>query len=464
MSRTTLLAVAVLAACGAHDIVVGDLATVADIPARPTRDIDLLFVVDNSPSMATKQRALAANFPLMVDALSATPGGLPDVHIGVVTSDMGATSANDAAPGPDVGGAGTPGGCFGSGDNGALQVGSAQLVGGPFISDVDDGAGSGGRVRNYSGDLGDVFAQMAAVGENGCGFEQHLRAMQAGLANPANAGFLRDDADLAVVIVADEDDCSVGSNDATFFADDPITDAQLGRLDSYRCTQLGVVCDPDDPTHAHDHEQNCRPRADSPYIEDVQPFVDSLVSLKGDPAQVMVATIVAPATPFGVDLESASDPTLIPTLEHSCTFDTPDGPAWADPAVRLAAFANSFPGRATATSICSDDLSGALSDIGGVAADLVVGDPCLTTTVALADTSSAPGLQPACVASDVHALNPPVATDLPSCDSDAATDCFAIVADPTACPGNPDHLRVQVRRSRPASDDTFTHVQCQLAH
>ena len=54
-----------------------------------------------------------------------------------------------------------------------------------------------------------MFGELALVGASGCGFEQHLSAMSRAFANPANASFLRAGANLAVVIVADEDDCSI---------------------------------------------------------------------------------------------------------------------------------------------------------------------------------------------------------------------------------------------------------------
>ena len=64
----------------------------------PEREIDILFMVDNSPSMDPKQQRLAENFPKMIQVLQQIPdssGGvsLPDVHIGVISSDMGEGSA-----------------------------------------------------------------------------------------------------------------------------------------------------------------------------------------------------------------------------------------------------------------------------------------------------------------------------------------------------------------------------------
>jgi len=52
-----LLCVPVLA-CTTRDIVIGDLREVTAMRALPNRDLDLLFVIDNSASMADKQEIL----------------------------------------------------------------------------------------------------------------------------------------------------------------------------------------------------------------------------------------------------------------------------------------------------------------------------------------------------------------------------------------------------------------------
>ncbi len=54
------------------------------------RDVDILFVIDNSGSMGEEQTALATKLPDFINVLAALPGGLPNVHIGVVSSNMGA--------------------------------------------------------------------------------------------------------------------------------------------------------------------------------------------------------------------------------------------------------------------------------------------------------------------------------------------------------------------------------------
>ena len=447
-----LAASGALAACNSSTIVVGELQEVSTLKAIPNRKLDLLFVIDNSPSMLDKQRALTESFPAMIEILERVDGGLPDLHIGVVTSDMGTLAANSPTPAPAIGVLGN-GGCAGSGDDGALQIGAAALPQ-PFISDV---AGPGGaRVRNYTGDLRDVFAQIASVGQGGCGFEQPLAALRRALVNPANAGFLRPDANLGVVLIADEDDCSA-LDPQLFGPESP----QLGALQSFRCTRFGVVCQPDDT--APGPKSGCVPRADSLFVEDVQPFVDALLAAKPDPRHVMVAAIAGDPEPFA--LEVAAPPgggTAQPRLAHSCQFTGAGGPEVADPAVRLSAFLDAFPGRSELTSICSASLAAPLVTIGATAKKLV-GDPCLDAPL-LADASSDPGLQPACEVIDIRDSDPDRPQALPRCEPGAtgAADCFEIVSDPAACPSAPENLRIQLRRAAPVTDDTWSHVRCQL--
>src|SRR5262249_14672551 len=109
---------------------------------------------------------------------------------------------------------------------------------------------SNGTVNNFSGQLSDVFGCIAQVGASGCGFEHQLAAVRAALgdptmgppAPPGNAGFLREDALLAIIWITNEDDCSAPATSLLF---DPnqnqITDP-LGPLSSSRCTDFGILC------------------------------------------------------------------------------------------------------------------------------------------------------------------------------------------------------------------------------
>jgi hypothetical protein len=445
MRTVPALAALSLLACADTAVVVGSLEDVAQLKAIPNRELDLLFVVDNSASMADQQAALAANFPRMIDALSQLDGGMPELHIGVVTTDMG-TSSLAAPTGSGALGALGAGGCAGAGDDGALVQGAS--VTDRFIRDV-------GGVRNFTGELRDVFREIALVGDGGCGFEQPLSAMRRALVNPLNAGFLRPTANLAVVFLADEDDCSALSPDL-FGPDSP----QLGALHSFRCFRFGVECDQDTSTVGD--KTHCRPRAASPYVEDIAPFVDLLTTLKPDPRMVMVSGIVGSPAPVSVGLfpPPGGGPEL-PTIRPSCTTSTPSGEGAAEPAVRLDAFVSAFAPRGTLTSICDGDLASPLAEIARTTKRLM-NDPCLDTTNLADADARVPGVQPSCEVLDIRDAAPDQALLLPAC-SDGAGDCFELVTDATACPATDDHLRVTIRRTSPVTEDTWSHVRCQPA-
>src|SRR5205085_6258230 len=65
--------------------------------------VDLLFMVDNSNSMAGEQKSLREQFPVVIRVLTTgqrTPGDpspfppAKDLHVGIVTSDMGLPGVN----------------------------------------------------------------------------------------------------------------------------------------------------------------------------------------------------------------------------------------------------------------------------------------------------------------------------------------------------------------------------------
>ncbi|CAN5733414.1 hypothetical protein BH11MYX3_BH11MYX3_19110 [soil metagenome] len=448
---SSLLASSLIAACNSQGVVIGGLQEVTALRSVQNRNLDILFVIDDSTSTADKQVSFANAFPKMIDVLSQLDGGLPNLHLGVVTTDLGTSSAHDASPGPAIGQIGL-GGCSGFGKDGALQKTTDMTD--AFLSDVEGPGGT--RVRNYTGALRDTFGTLAQVGANGCGFEQPLAAMKRALVNPANVGFLRPDANLAVVFLADEDDCSASST-ALFGPDS----AALGPLDSFRCFRHGVRCSPDVTSVGPKHD--CIPADDSTVVDDLDPYVDALLASKSDARMVMTAAIVGDPTQVAVELHvPPGGGAPMPALAHSCSFNSAAGTEVADPAVRLAGFLESFDGRATLTSVCSSDLSNPLHAI-GASAKRLMGDPCLDSTQ-LADTSAEiEGVQPSCEVVDIRDSSPDAAKVLPLCSS-GDPNCYAIVADAAACPSSDDHLRVRISRTAAVAEDSWTYVRCQLAN
>lgn len=143
--------------------------THSQIEADPT-PIDILFVVDNSGSMEEEQNNLAANFGQFIDLIVATPA---QFRIAVISTDM---------------------------------IDPAQS--GKFLAK----AGNPKVLDRNTANLRTVFSENARLGTMGDGFEKGLDAIEAALSQPLlgneNAGFLRAEAVLGVVLLSDEEDCS----------------------------------------------------------------------------------------------------------------------------------------------------------------------------------------------------------------------------------------------------------------
>jgi hypothetical protein len=427
-----------------------------DIPVTVNRNIDILFVIDDSVSMADKQANLASNFPDFINVLNTIPGGLPDVHIGIVTSDVGSKGTQDAAPGPTIGTAGS-GGCAGTGKSGNLQIYGAPVTS-PFISDIASTT-AGARIRNYTGTLDAVFGQMAkGAGAQGCGFEQHLEAMKRALNNnPANAGFLRPDAYLAVIFIADEDDCSMSHSSLL-----GPPSAALGTLQSFRCTRFGVTCDgggaSTDAMNQVGTKTQCHPNESSAYLEKVSAYVDFLKKLKTDSSKVIVAGIMGTTEPFQVELRAPNGSTTPEqALGRSCSYQGATGIEVADPPTRLKFFLDQFPNRSTFTTICQQNLSDGLALIAQLL-KTVLGDPCIEGKLADVDLDT-PGPQYDCSVSDVTNVGKPTQTEdvLPQCNAtNGNTPCWRINVDLVNCP-NSDHFTLKIERggTTPAPE---THV------
>ncbi|MFH2006510.1 MAG: hypothetical protein ABI333_07995 [bacterium] len=373
---------------------------VLSIPQSAEREVDLLFVIDNSGSMAGEQQTLRANFPALMAELRSMAGGLPSLHLGVTSTDLG-TGMFQITRCEEMGG-----------DAGALLTGACpNPTGAPYIIDVEpqsceitklpngtcsthncgqancshensttlvmDAATGCPRCRNYQSEtLEDVFSCVANVGTMGCGFEQPLESMYKALdyANTANSGFLRDDAFLAVVILTDEDDCSAST--AQLF-DNTQTDinSTLGPLTSYRCFEFGIACDINSRTH-QGLRQNCVPREDAgALLHPVSRYVQFLASLK-DPSMLVVAAIAGHVTPSssggGLNATIGLDESSQPKLQFSCT-NTVDG---AVPGIRVFNLVDAFNDVHDLvwayTSICNSDYSDTLSGVGGKLSELMV--------------------------------------------------------------------------------------------
>ncbi|HEX7669504.1 MAG TPA: hypothetical protein VF395_07975, partial [Polyangiaceae bacterium] len=219
--------------------------------------IDLLFMIDNSASMADKQLVLSQAVPNLVQRLVSpncvTPGGdqgqtptspsencpsgterefepIKDIHIGVITSSLGGHGGNQCDPKADE-----------ENDDRGHLLGTR-----PRFADVAASAPGGflnwnpkTNPNQNAGDVTKTFQDMTKrAGENGCGFEAQLESIYRFLVDPnppgsvtrgqcadgsacavvsgldtelltERAAFLRPDSLVAVILLTDENDCSV---------------------------------------------------------------------------------------------------------------------------------------------------------------------------------------------------------------------------------------------------------------
>jgi hypothetical protein len=379
------------------------------MPQSAERDVDILFVIDDSYSMANEQENLRTQFISLMNALGQLEGGLPNVHIGVASTDLGTGTYTELGNCEEFGGdAGILGKvkgvnraetCIGPGQRYIVDV---EPVGCTIETAADGSCATHDcgadhcaavaqeneslslytddqgfpRCRNYSGTLTETFSCLADLGVDGCGFEQQLEAMYKALNisdTPENKGFLRDSAFLATILITDEDDCSASQPDIIFnpSENENRIDSTLGYRLSFRCFEFGVTCDVND-REATGPRNDCVPREDDQaLLYSISRYTAYLESLK-DPMMTVVAAI---AGPVPQQIAVVRDEEQRPEVDYSCK-DPSDPTEGAKPAIRIQSFVQHFNGAEAMdqwafTSVCQSNFSDALQGIGNKIADIM---------------------------------------------------------------------------------------------
>jgi hypothetical protein len=173
--------------------------------------VDILFVIDNSPSMGPYQEDLAQQFPLFVDAMYQKLPANVNLHVGITTTSFFSGSCSESV-------------------SNCVSQATAQEIEDHYTKPTEGDTGENGEQgrffehggkKFYEANTSDPdqsglktwFASAAvAAGETGCSFE--MASAAAGYAaHPANsatnAGFFRDEKGvLLVVVLSDEPDKS----------------------------------------------------------------------------------------------------------------------------------------------------------------------------------------------------------------------------------------------------------------
>ena len=493
LSRLSLFAGAALAltACLEHPIkkVLYDKSSEAqeNVAIAINKDVDILFVIDNSGSMADEQALLAKNFAAFINVLEAEDVNA-NYRIGITTTDSGNPRCPAAQTTPE-GGKLVLSSCVNRvalGDfsfnmdeydyacTDVCDLDDSQLQIKPTATQYSNGEKAPRnwierieKETNLPDDVTTVqaFQCFGPQGVSGCGFEQHLESMYKALAlasqdsSATNYGFIRDTAILSIVFITDELDCSHNEKFKEVFTTNKQFWENPDRPDatSAVCFNAGVKCDGAGPTYTRCQSANYGidgtvdvDDADA-VLQPLSKYVNFVQNLENEKQmfdqtqEVLVALIagVPPGYETGdkdIVYEDESDPAEneLFGIGKGCTFTPMGGGAvqTAVPPVREREFAEAFQvgDDRNLFSICQDDYSEALRAIAKKLEEQIR-PACMTKCVRDIDPTT-PLLDPSCVLTEINAAEG-TREDLPPCDEvdgewvapAGATACFAELID-----------------------------------
>jgi len=417
------------------------------------KDVDILFVIDNSGSMAEEQALLSKNFASFIGVLEAEDVAA-NYRIGITTTDAGnprcpsttpengtlvlssckdRVNANEFTYGPDD---------FSYACNDFCTKSDADLTVRPTGIQKDDSMAARKWIERIEGQSNitgvdsnvEAFQCYGPQGVAGCGFESHLESMYVALAKAedpksiANYGFLRDAAILSIVVITDEADCSYNQALKDVFVkntvywnspDDPQPTSAL-------CWKAGVECTGDGAPFSECHTANfglsadkTMPAADvtdaEAILKPVKGYIDFVRGIEDkkkdiDENQRVLVSMIA-GVPIGYDTrateivyQNAADQEYqdLFGIGPGCVLasgdpDIPD--STAVPAVREREFAEAFvdadaPLR-NLYSICQENYSGALEAIADRIRDQIK-PACMPNCVRDTEPESADTVEPNC--------------------------------------------------------------------
>jgi hypothetical protein len=453
------LALPHLAACLDHPLKTVEYdASIEDeggLPLVVNKDVDILFVVDNSGSMGEEQTNLSENFGEFLGVLEAE-GVEANYRVGLTTTDNGNPVCQGT--GPEAGklvlsscqgrlqdfifqgqtqvDATTACTDFCSQDtHDAFASMSGRFPTKPTATDDDPEPKPRPWIESIEGktNLPDGVGTTEALqclgpqGINGCGFESHLESMYKALTrvnrdDEDSYGFLRDGAILSVIFVTDEADCSYNDDHQSVFLPDgdrtfwSLPDEQ-NTPTSAVCWNAGVQCTGTgtyEECHAVDldeqgNEVSASAAEDAAVLRPVSRYTSLLQGIedqkkRNNPTQEVLVSAIA-GVPRGYPSSDLVYQDAVGGTPNDPNFQTNFGigpgctsaVAEAVPPVRLKEFAEDFLVSADDNnlfSVCDEDYTSALGAIAETIKDQFR-PPCMPACVADSDPTT-PELDPNC--------------------------------------------------------------------
>ncbi|MEM6531475.1 MAG: vWA domain-containing protein [Myxococcota bacterium] len=350
-----LACLAALTMASACQDYVFELREPSRVDARQIREVvaqltpaDILFIVDNSNSMGEEIQELQNNLDRFITELSASDN---EFQVGIITTDVECNvPTNDCllpngSVNPDA--TTSTGCCFQRSLNPDTN---------PCTETDQDGDGAidtstcdGGRLRSATASGRRVFTrpeeseraawadevssaiEQARNNLRGSTYEAGLLAATTAVAcslgdpscpDPAvsqlNQGFIREEADLVLIFLTDEDDCSVANLETYTRPPDLTSSAEratrfCAAIDCYAYyanqdlvpvggdglndfVNSGITCEPGPGDPLVSRTEN------PPGLRAVEGFLDDLVALKGDVSRIRAAGIISATATLGADL------------------------------------------------------------------------------------------------------------------------------------------------------------------
>jgi len=379
----------------------------------PWAAVDVLLVVDNSGSMAEEQQIFATSVFSLVNSLVAPLPNSPwpaadDVRVAVVSTDMGLQWGDNAYTDGDGWPGQLPQGCSDVGDDGQFQtygtgmtidlqdnaipcesggvqcptnwtcgniglggIGVCQAPGGDGTNqacpDLDEDWAETAQAEP-NGQLSMQVACLSSLGTGGCGLEQQLQSAAVAVNRGDQAAFLRDDALLAVIVITDEEDCSI-ENKALFL---------VPEIQNQADKKVNIACNLD---------------ANEQHLFSTTHFYNALIEAKqGRVSGVVFGAIV------GVPVDDACQglgSEILACLDHEdmqkvpIQEETSSGSTWffkpacnrmegavevtkARPGRRYVSLAQGFQSGGYVYSICNEDWTPAMADLAAIIAERLV--------------------------------------------------------------------------------------------
>ena len=309
---------------------------VQNVPVNPQRALDLLIVIDDSPSMRDEQAKLQEQVPRLVNLLltggAAEPeavGEFPAIeslHVGIITPDMGYSTGHRRTSSPRGVDFNPTDACTrnnGNGNAGLMQTSGLSGTGSDRTPCDAITPPEGTSYLNYPEanftptDLVEDVRCLTGQ-DDGCGFEQQLEAIlasdPASGGNPANSGFNRSDAcsrsfssQTRTIARRQTPVCSTSRSASE-------QSASRGRSPRAEELQFNLRC----WEHARD-------------FQEVQRYVDGIAKLKSDPSQVVFAAITGIPEDSALDRENfATDEERYDALLAAAAMVEAPNPADAD--------------------------------------------------------------------------------------------------------------------------------------